>query len=188
MSQQETALEEGEAPAATTTTTTSTPDDGLSQADFTGAFGSAAANQDVYNRLVKGLPKNAKGQYWDPGTLPADEEALLNQLVSDGVITLGQSPTQLNAASNAQSEGEAELQAQGAQARATGLNHMGNINDMQSAVDDAQGVLDSLGDMSTDMQMRIQLEQSQYSQIMEALSNIMKKMSDTRQAIVENMK
>jgi len=48
--------------------------------------------------------------------------------------------------------------------------------------------LDSLSDMSQAMQMKIQMEQSQYSQIMEAISNIEKKMSDTSNSIIQNMK
>ena len=44
------------------------------------------------------------------------------------------------------------------------------------------------GDMSQDMQMKLQMEQQQYSQCMEAVSNIMKTVSDTSSSIVQNMK
>jgi hypothetical protein len=45
-----------------------------------------------------------------------------------------------------------------------------------------------LGDMSQEMQMKLQMEQQQYGQCMEAVSNIMKKVSDTSSSIVQNMK
>jgi len=48
--------------------------------------------------------------------------------------------------------------------------------------------LDSLSDMSQSMQMKIQMEQSEYSQIMEAISNVEKKMTDTSNSIIQNMK
>lgn len=48
--------------------------------------------------------------------------------------------------------------------------------------------LDSLNDMSQALQMKLQMEQSQYSQIMEAMSNIEKKMSETSSSIIQKMK
>jgi len=51
-----------------------------------------------------------------------------------------------------------------------------------------RGTAAKLGDLSQEMQMKLQMEQQQYSQCMEALSNIMKKVSDTSSSVVQNMK
>ena len=61
----------------------------------------------------------------------------------------------------------------------------GQLRQAQSVANEAS---DSLSDMSTSMQMKLQLEMSQYTQVMEAMSNIEKKMSDTSSSIIQNLK
>jgi len=61
----------------------------------------------------------------------------------------------------------------------------GQLRQAQTAANQS---LDSLSDMSQSMQMKLQMEQSQYSQIVEAISNIEKKMNDTSENIIQNMK
>jgi hypothetical protein len=51
-----------------------------------------------------------------------------------------------------------------------------------------RGAAAKAADMSQEMQMKLQMEQQQYDQCMEAVSNIMKKVSDTSASIVQNMK
>ncbi len=166
---------------------------------FNGSTGTAQS--DFLSNLPNNLPVNANGQPYDPGSagyvgadgkkhkLTADQEAILQQLVGSGSITLGETPDQLakdaNAASIVNSINAGQVPPDAA---AGTYNETGGFALFGTAVSKAKDDLDSLGDLSTDLQMSIQLEQSQYSQIMEALSNVMKKMSDTGQAIVENMK
>jgi hypothetical protein len=61
----------------------------------------------------------------------------------------------------------------------------GQLRQAQTVANEAS---DSLNDMSTSMQMKLQLEMSQYTQVMEAMSNIEKKMSDTSSSIIQNLK
>lgn len=169
-------------------------------AAYNAAFGTADAKAQAafIAGLPGSLPKNARGEFYDPGTdksrdpnaLTPAEALIVKQLVSAGAFPLGKTPTQLTA--EAKSEGDATayaayLDSIGA-SQATALNETGSLAAMGNAVSAAQDQIDSLGDVSTSLQMRIQLQQGHYSQIMEALSNIMKKMGDVHQAIVENMK
>jgi hypothetical protein len=65
------------------------------------------------------------------------------------------------------------------------------MQQMQAANNQKQaqrGAAATRGDMSQDMQMKLQMEQQQYSQCMEAVSNIMKTVSATSSSIVQNMK
>jgi hypothetical protein len=48
--------------------------------------------------------------------------------------------------------------------------------------------LDSMGDLSMMQQQRLQMLMDGFTKMMEAVSNITKKMSDTQNAIIQNMK
>jgi hypothetical protein len=61
----------------------------------------------------------------------------------------------------------------------------GQLRQAQAVANEAS---DSLNDMSTSMQMKLQLEMSRYAQVMEAMSNIEKTMSDTSNSIIQNLK
>lgn len=52
----------------------------------------------------------------------------------------------------------------------------------------ANGDLNSLSDMSEQMQMKLQMAQQQYDQFMQVISNMMKSMSDTSSAVISNLK
>ena len=52
----------------------------------------------------------------------------------------------------------------------------------------SQGTTPVPGAQAPQMQMRMQLQMDHYTKIMEALSNIMKKLSDTSRTFVENLK
>lgn len=52
----------------------------------------------------------------------------------------------------------------------------------------ANGDLNSLTDVSEQMQLKLQMAQQQYDQFMEAISNMMKSMNDTSSAIISNLK
>jgi flagellar hook-basal body complex protein FliE len=59
---------------------------------------------------------------------------------------------------------------------------------MQAAQQGASGQKDSLADMSEMQQMRLQMAMDRRSKLIEALSNIMKKLNDIGDSIVQNMK
>jgi hypothetical protein len=59
---------------------------------------------------------------------------------------------------------------------------------LRQASDAAAGQLQSLTDVSEELQMRLQMIMDRRSKLLEALSNIMKKQADTAAAIVANLK
>ena len=60
--------------------------------------------------------------------------------------------------------------------------------EISAQLEAAQGRIDSMGDMSNEMQISIQLQQERYTKAFQTLSNIMKKFSDTMDAMVANLK
>ena len=58
----------------------------------------------------------------------------------------------------------------------------------RQASDAAIGQLQSLSDVSEELQMRLQMTMDRRSRLLEALSNIMKKQSDTAASIIDNLK
>ncbi len=62
------------------------------------------------------------------------------------------------------------------------------VGDIDADVQNWQGMQDTFGDMSQQIQIRVQLYQNQAEQAYQMLSNIMKKLSDTRDGIIANMK
>jgi putative addiction module CopG family antidote len=69
--------------------------------------------------------------------------------------------------------------------------HNGRITDistLQSIRDDLKDKLDSLSEMGEMESLRLQMAMDRYSKFMSTLSNIMKRMSDTSQSIIQNMK
>ncbi len=59
---------------------------------------------------------------------------------------------------------------------------------LRQARDAAAGQLQSLSDVSEELQMRLQMIMDRRSKFLEALSNIMKKQSDTAASIIDNLK
>ena len=59
---------------------------------------------------------------------------------------------------------------------------------LRQASDAAMGQLQSLSDVSEELQMRLQMIMDRRSKFLEALSNIMKKQSDTAASIIDNLK
>jgi methyl-accepting chemotaxis protein len=59
---------------------------------------------------------------------------------------------------------------------------------LNDALSQLQGSADSLSDVSSETQLRLQMATDRYSKFMEALSDIMKSISDTQTSIVSNMK
>lgn len=69
--------------------------------------------------------------------------------------------------------------------------HQGRIvevSDLESIKDDLCDKLDSLSELGEMESLRIQMYMDRYSKLMTTLSNIMKKMSETSQSIIQNMK
>jgi hypothetical protein len=159
------------------------------KSEFTSAFGDSS-QLTFLQGLPDSLPKNANGEPIDPGTLGPNQEAIIAQLVSTGALTLGVDDQTLEARQLSQGN-QADYQAYLTsinETPATALNNTGTLAAMANSVSAAQDDVDSLGDMGDSMQMEVQVQMDKYSQIMEALSNIMKKMADTSQSIIENMK
>jgi hypothetical protein len=196
LDQQVTALKQN--PIAAPTLTDPTPPPAAAQgtdlsASYAKAFGKGEDPQSKFLQgLPQSLPKNALGEPYDPGTpmLDANKEAILQQLVHAGALKLGLTPPEL-AAQQTSAQNQAAFDryrdSLGSSPQ-TALQHVGTLADMANAVTAAQDTVDSIGDLGTDLQMRLQLAQDRYSKIMEALSNIMKKMADTGQTLVENLK
>jgi hypothetical protein len=61
----------------------------------------------------------------------------------------------------------------------------GDLAGMQSQLKQSQ---DSLSDMSQELQLKMQMAQQAYTQCMEAISNVMKTVSDSENGIIANMK
>jgi hypothetical protein len=59
---------------------------------------------------------------------------------------------------------------------------------LRQASDAAAGQLQSLSDVSEELQMRLQMIMDRRSKFLEVLSNIMKKQSDTAATIIDNLK
>lgn len=162
-----------------------------------------SSTQAFVNGLPGNLPVNANGQPYDPGggayqgadgkthVLSPDQQSILAELTSGGSpsIKLGPTPDQLEQQANQQAlVDQINSNHMPTQLGSTVMNQSGSLGDFNAASQKASDDLDSLGDMSTNLQMRLQMLQSQYSQIMEALSNIMKSMNQTSQTLVENLK
>jgi len=62
------------------------------------------------------------------------------------------------------------------------------LTQFEAQIDAWQSKKDSLADLTQEQQLRLQLYQDRYSKFFQALSDIMKKSSDTQNAIITNMK
>jgi hypothetical protein len=61
-------------------------------------------------------------------------------------------------------------------------------DDLQAVLDDLKNRLDSMNEMSEMTSLRLQMAMDRRSKFIETLSNVMKKISDTQDSIVQNMK
>ena len=69
--------------------------------------------------------------------------------------------------------------------------HKGSIKDvcvLRAIRDELQDKVDSLGDVSMEMQLRLQMCMDAYSQTAAVISNVQKKVSETASPIIGNMK
>jgi hypothetical protein len=118
---------------------------------------------------------------------------LLNQLQRDVAANANQQAKEVCATAECRSIAQEFAQIESLTAQ-TGHPVRFNVSDpptygqLRQAQTAAGESLDGLSDMSNSMQMKIQMEQAQYSQVMEAISNIEKKMNDTSTSIIQNMK
>ena len=62
------------------------------------------------------------------------------------------------------------------------------IKDPKMQTEKLQSEKDTLGDISNEMSLKIQMYQERHSRFMQMLSNMMKKLSDTDSAIISNLK
>ena len=62
-----------------------------------------------------------------------------------------------------------------------------NAEDLKAIYDDLKGRLDSMSDMGEMEMLRMQMAMDRYSKVMEALSNMLKKASDTSSTIIQNI-
>ncbi len=185
-----------EPPASAATTAAST---NTLKAEYSAAFNGTPS---ALAQLPSGLfAQNSNGGWYIPtdkwNALTANQQQGIKAMLAGGLITVSENQSAIDQQAAAKLQEQQTQQAVVAQINAGNtppdlagqvFNATGGFASFTTACDNAKSDLDTLGDMTTTMQMSIQLEQSQYSQIMEALSNVMKKMADTGQAIVENMK
>ena len=68
------------------------------------------------------------------------------------------------------------------------VNRTVTVAEVDEVIDSLQSKMDILGEMSENTSLRLQLYQDRYSKFMSALSNIMKKISETQDQIIQNMK
>ena len=60
--------------------------------------------------------------------------------------------------------------------------------ELQTQIDQLKGDLDSMAEMGEAESVRLQMAMDRMSKMMSALSNLLKKISDTQDAVVQNMK
>lgn len=60
--------------------------------------------------------------------------------------------------------------------------------ELQASIDQMKAELDSMSDLTQERQMRLQMHMEPYQKAFSMLSNIMKKVSDTQNNIVQNIK
>lgn len=63
-----------------------------------------------------------------------------------------------------------------------------DLKSIQSAVDDFKNNLDSMSEMGEMESLRLQMAMDRMSKMMTTLSNLLKKISDTQESIVGNLK
>lgn len=68
------------------------------------------------------------------------------------------------------------------------LNHTGKITEFEAQLANEKSTLDSMGDMSELQSTRLQLHMDQRQKMYEALTNLMKKISQLNDSIVQNLK
>lgn len=68
------------------------------------------------------------------------------------------------------------------------LNHTGSMEEFEASIDSAKMELDSMSEMGEMMTMRLQGMMDRRQKLMEALSNMMKKASQTQDSIIGNLK
>jgi len=66
--------------------------------------------------------------------------------------------------------------------------HVGSLNDFDAYAEDIKNQMDSLSDLSTTEQMRLQMMVDRRAKLLEGLSNIMKKMQQTMDVLVSAQK
>jgi ribonuclease D len=69
--------------------------------------------------------------------------------------------------------------------------HKGAIKDvcvLRAIQDELKNELDSMSEMSEMESLRLQMAMDRFNKVMSALSNILKKISDTQSAIITNLK
>jgi hypothetical protein len=66
--------------------------------------------------------------------------------------------------------------------------HIDDISQLKTVKDDLKVKLDSMSEMGEMESLRLQMAMDRMSKMMSTLSNILKKISDTAQAITQNLK
>jgi chromosome segregation ATPase len=82
----------------------------------------------------------------------------------------------------------AAMESQMQSVQATIQKAQADLDNLKSIQNDLKGQLDSMNEMSEETSMRLQMAMDRRSKFVEALSNIMKKINDTQNTIVQNLK
>jgi hypothetical protein len=63
-----------------------------------------------------------------------------------------------------------------------------SLRDLEAALDAVKDKRDSLSELSEEMQLRLQLLMDRYAKLEQVLSNVLRRISDTQQSIIDNLK
>jgi hypothetical protein len=166
------------------------------QKSFDSALAAARKKLDDGSKqigMLLGMPSNPDGSLY--GEVPKGAEAMYEYFVARGTIKKGKSPEEVRKEEEERKSAEAEYKAfmngTGAgnvEKAAMQLTHSGSLEELKAAEDKAKNDLDSIGDLSSLAQMRLQQMMERRSKVLETLSNVMKKMAQLSDSIISNTK
>jgi hypothetical protein len=141
----------------------------------------------ILNSSAASASKNQYGEYFQKPS-NCDEQAW-DMLVQTGMIKFDpeRTPAAIDAEIERRTSQQSRVDAFEAHAKEVGLNRRGSYEQLSAEIEAQKGQLDTLGDLTTMVQMRLQKYLDSYTKCFEMLSNIMKKMADTSGTIAKNM-
>lgn len=130
--------------------------------------------------------RNKNGEFYD--CPPSCDPVTYDRLKSQGLIKLGKSDDDI-AIEGQRQAANVDANAEFAKhANEVKLNHVGSFAELQAAIEGEEGKLDTMGDMTQLMQMRLQKYLDAYSKMFEMLSNALKKIAQTSDNMAQNIK
>lgn len=119
------------------------------------------------------------GYYQDPDGV---DGSYLDFLEDKGVLTKEKTPAELAAEAAEQAKADAFNAAR----QTGGLNHMGSIEELDAYLESEKGKLDSLSEMTELDSLRLQSMMDRRAKIIDTLSNLIQKLSQTSETLSKN--